>query len=107
MFSSLEVHRVSTVLSGRILYRAERSTPVTSVAVAGAEIGDEGGEGFAGSGLGAALRPLCASVTVMLVAGAVTMGPEGGVALEAAEVRLARLPPRAAAYMEPSAAATM
>src|SRR6266700_1731861 len=99
MFSSLEVHRVSTVLSGRILYRAERSTPVTSVAVA--EIGDEGAEGFAGSGLGAALRPLCASVTVMLVAGAVTMGPEGGVALEAAEVRLARLPPRAAAYMEP------
>src|SRR5713101_6803069 len=97
MFSSLEVHRVSTVLSGRILYRAERSTPLTSVAVAGAEMGDEGAEGFAGSGLGAALRPLCASVTVMLVAGAVSMGPDEEDALDAAAVRLARLPPKAAA----------
>ncbi len=97
MFSSLEVQRVSTVLSGRILYSAERSTPLTSVAVAGAEMGEEAGAVLAGSGLGAALRPLCASVTVMLVAGAVSMVPEEGDAWVAAEVRLTRLPPKAAA----------
>ena len=48
------------------------------------------------SGLGAGASPACASVTVMLVAGAVTAGVEDDEP-DAAEVRLAKLPPSAAA----------
>ncbi len=52
---------------------------------------------FVGSGFGAGASPACASVTVMLVEGAVTVGVDDEDELDAAEVRLARLPPRAAA----------
>src|SRR5579863_1941989 len=97
MFSSFELHKVSTVLSGRILYSADFSTPETSVTLVAEVTAGADAAGLGGSGLGFRLGPACASVTVMLIGGATSIPPVDCTAPEAAHVHRATLPPRAAA----------
>src|SRR5579862_9805471 len=97
MFSSFELHKVSTVLSGRILYSADFSTPETSVTLVGALTAGAAVAGLGASGLGLRLGPACVSVTVMLMGGATSIPPVDCTAPDAAPVRRATPPPRAAA----------
>src|SRR5271170_6562943 len=100
MFSSFEVHSVSTELSGEILYSAERS-PLDESALGAAATTVVCGADAAGlgtSGLGGRLMPSCCSVTVTVVLTVGTPPPaEEVIALEAAPTRLATPPPIAAA----------
>src|ERR1700682_4383183 len=111
-FSSLELHNVSTVESGLILYRADFSTP--GISVSGVVVAFTACTGCAdpleASTFGLTSGPACTdeSVTVMEVAGAVTVTLMGalnpGVSGPA---RLAIEPPSAAAYTVPSGIGTM
>src|SRR5262249_17898409 len=93
-FSSFDDHSVSTVLSGLILYSADRSTPVVSVVVTGAMTF----VGVAVTGFGRGWRPpWWDSVTGMWIGGATTAGVWLWVAVVVEATRFATLPPSAAA----------
>src|SRR5579864_4077855 len=101
-FSSLELHNVSTVASGLILYRADFSTP--GISVSGVVVALTAWTGCAeerdASAFGFTSGPACTdeSVTVMEVAGAVTVTLIGLLSAGVSgPARLAIEPPSAAA----------
>src|SRR5262249_44022475 len=100
MFSSFELHSVSTVLSAWILYSADFSTPLYSMVdevelTAEVELAAVAAA-FAASGLGTGLMPPCSETVTEVVTVGIAVVADVALAV-AALVRLAMLPPNAAA----------